>query len=179
MLPIVPIVRSGVGFTASIASENARVHQEHFCVVIEGARVLQEIKKFVGCFAVESARILSQCLGLTFVLSWKVYVFCNVRVCTLCCRGKCTYSAMSGFVLCVAVESARILQCQGLYFVLPWKVHVFCRQCRSLSVSLPRKSVGMAMFVLCVCCYGKCTYSTGNGEVLTFMLPWKVYVYHW
>ena len=93
MLPIVPIVRSGVGFTASIASENARVHQEHFCVVIEGARVLQEIKKFVGCFAVESARILSQCLGLTFVLSWKVYVFCNVRVCTLCCRGKCTYSA--------------------------------------------------------------------------------------
>ena len=98
-----------------------------FCVVIEGACVLQEIKKFVRCFAVESARILSQCLGLTFVLPWKVHVFynvrvctfvlpwkvhvfCNVRVCTLCCRGKRTYSAMSGFVLCVAVESARILQ---------------------------------------------------------------------
>lgn len=68
MLPIIAFVRSGVGFTALLQKMHVHTKVVLFCVVIEGARVLQEIKKFVRCFGVESARILSQCLGLSFVL---------------------------------------------------------------------------------------------------------------
>ena len=92
-----------------------------FCVAVQNARILQAASKFVSFVAGEKCRYGDVCL--LFVLLWKVHVFCRqlrsfdhyVALESVCVprvmakfvfHRKCTYAK---FVLCVAMETARVL----------------------------------------------------------------------